>query len=89
MEATHSIDWFEIPARDIDRAQRFYETLLAAPMRRETIAGQRRAVRVHDAVACLTACSQRCMRSAASARDSVGRKVRSTCHCDASSSRLR
>ena len=34
---THPIDWFEIPVRDMDRAQKFYEMLLAAPMRRETI----------------------------------------------------
>ena len=47
--AVHSIDWFEIPARDIDRAQRFYETLLGAPMRRETIAGQTLAVFDHGA----------------------------------------
>ena len=26
---THAIDWFEIPVRDLDRAQRFYETALA------------------------------------------------------------
>jgi len=36
----HAIDWFEIPVQDIERAQSFYEALLAAPMRRETIAGQ-------------------------------------------------
>ncbi len=36
---TNAIDWFEIPVRDIERAQAFYETLLGAPMRRETIAG--------------------------------------------------
>ena len=33
----HAIDWFEIPARDIDRAQRFYETLLGATLRRESL----------------------------------------------------
>jgi predicted enzyme related to lactoylglutathione lyase len=33
----HVIDWFEIPARDLDRAQRFYETLLGAPLRREAM----------------------------------------------------
>ena len=33
----NAINWFEIPARDIDRAQRFYETLLGAPMRRESM----------------------------------------------------
>lgn len=29
------ITWFEIPTRDLDRAQRFYEALLGQPMRRE------------------------------------------------------
>ena len=43
----HAIDWFEIPVQDIDRAQSFYEALLAAPMRRETIAGQTLAVFDH------------------------------------------
>ena len=27
--------WFEIPVRDLDRAQLFYETVLARPLRRE------------------------------------------------------
>lgn len=31
------ITWFEIPTRDIDAAQRFYEQLLGTSMRRETI----------------------------------------------------
>lgn len=30
-----AITWFEIPVADIERAQRFYETVLANPMRRE------------------------------------------------------
>ncbi|HEX7441142.1 MAG TPA: VOC family protein [Caldimonas sp.] len=34
------IDWFEIPVRDVARAQKFYEALLAAPMRRESIGPQ-------------------------------------------------
>lgn len=34
---THAINWFEIPVRDIDRAQRFYETLLNRPLRREAM----------------------------------------------------
>jgi predicted enzyme related to lactoylglutathione lyase len=33
----HAIDWFEIPVRDLDRAQAFYETLFDAPLRRENI----------------------------------------------------
>jgi len=31
----HALDWFEIPVRDLDRAQAFYETLLATTLRRE------------------------------------------------------
>jgi len=27
--------WFEIPTDDLDRAQRFYETILAQPLKRE------------------------------------------------------
>ncbi|HKW82583.1 MAG TPA: VOC family protein [Burkholderiaceae bacterium] len=41
---TNAIDWFEIPVRDILRAQSFYEALLGAPMRREKIAGNTLAV---------------------------------------------
>ena len=43
-----SITWFEIPAADLDRAQRFYETVLASAMRRETIAGSQLAVFAAD-----------------------------------------
>lgn len=32
-----SINWFEIPVRDIDRAQRFYEALLAKPLHRQAM----------------------------------------------------
>lgn len=41
---THALDWFEIPVRDLDRAQRFYERLLATTLRREEIAGSALAV---------------------------------------------
>ena len=34
----NAVKWFEIPVRDLDRAQAFYETLLATSIRRETIA---------------------------------------------------
>jgi len=34
-----AIHWFEIPVADLDRAQRFYETLLARTMRREQMVG--------------------------------------------------
>ena len=34
---TNAIDWFEIPVRDIERAQAFYTALLGAPLRREAM----------------------------------------------------
>lgn len=34
---THAIDWFEIPVRDLARAQAFYEALLGTPLRREAM----------------------------------------------------
>ncbi len=39
MQHTHrnALNWFEIPVADLDRAQRFYETLLDAPLKREAM----------------------------------------------------
>ena len=34
---THAINWFEIPVRNLDRAQSFYEKLLATTLRREAM----------------------------------------------------
>jgi predicted enzyme related to lactoylglutathione lyase len=31
--------WFEIPTADLDRAQRFYETILDQPLKRERFSG--------------------------------------------------
>ena len=36
--------WFEIPADDLDRAQRFYETILAQPLQRANFGGADMAV---------------------------------------------
>ena len=33
----NAIHWFEIPARDLDRAQRFYETLLGVALQRQAM----------------------------------------------------
>jgi predicted enzyme related to lactoylglutathione lyase len=33
--STNAIHWFEIPVADLERAQRFYETLFAKSLRRE------------------------------------------------------
>lgn len=43
-----ALDWFEIPVRDIDRAQRFYEALLGAELRRETIGDKTLAVFAYE-----------------------------------------
>ena len=40
----HALNWFEIPVRDIDRAQRFYESLLGTTLRREAMGPQTLAV---------------------------------------------
>jgi predicted enzyme related to lactoylglutathione lyase len=37
-EVLYAISWFEIPVADLDRAQTFYETVLARKLRRETSA---------------------------------------------------
>jgi predicted enzyme related to lactoylglutathione lyase len=36
-DTAHAINWFEIPVRDLDRAQRFYETLFHRALRREAM----------------------------------------------------
>jgi len=44
----HALHWFEIPVADLDRAQRFYETLLARSMRREQMGPQELAVFAYE-----------------------------------------
>jgi uncharacterized protein len=36
----NAVNWFEIPARDIDRAQRFYEALLGATLERQAFGAE-------------------------------------------------
>jgi predicted enzyme related to lactoylglutathione lyase len=44
----NAVNWFEIAVRDIDRAQKFYETVLAAPLRRENMGEQALALFGYD-----------------------------------------
>lgn len=37
MQATTAISWFEIPAKDLERAVWFYESVLQQDLRRETL----------------------------------------------------
>ena len=39
-----AISWFEIPVRDLNRAQRFYESVLGRTLRPETMGEERMAV---------------------------------------------
>ena len=48
MTQRNAIDWFEIPSRDLNRAQTFYETVLATTLRREVIAGSELGVFASD-----------------------------------------
>lgn len=41
---THALTWFEIPVRDLDRAQRFYETVLATALHRDSIGSETMAI---------------------------------------------
>ena len=38
------VNWFDIPATDLDRAARFYETVLAISLMRENMLGARMAI---------------------------------------------
>lgn len=44
----HAINWFEIPVRELDRAQRFYEAVLERPMTRETMGSEQMALFAAD-----------------------------------------
>ena len=44
----NAINWFEIPVVDMDRAQRFYETVLGRTLRREDFGGEVLAIFPHD-----------------------------------------
>ncbi|WKB51407.1 VOC family protein [Eleftheria terrae] len=41
---THAINWFEIPVTDMERAQAFYEKMLATPLKREQMGAYTMAV---------------------------------------------
>jgi uncharacterized protein len=40
----NAVNWFEIPAADLDRAQRFYETLLGDTLKRESMGSEQMAI---------------------------------------------
>jgi predicted enzyme related to lactoylglutathione lyase len=52
----NAITWFEIPVRDMTRAQRFYETLLGAPLEREKMGDSELAVLPYERKAGVGGC---------------------------------
>jgi uncharacterized protein len=48
LASTRVLSWFEIPAMDFDRAVRFYEAALDAPLQREVFGGVPIAVFAHE-----------------------------------------
>jgi predicted enzyme related to lactoylglutathione lyase len=44
MTPKDALTWFEIPVRELDRAQRFYEAVLERPMARETMGSEQMAL---------------------------------------------
>ena len=44
MPSLNSVSWFEIPATDLDRAQRFYQSVLATALQRESMGPEQLAV---------------------------------------------
>jgi uncharacterized protein len=44
MQAKSALSWFEIPAADLDRATRFYETVIEAKLKSETMGPLRLAI---------------------------------------------
>ena len=44
----NALNWFELPARDLARAQAFYERVLGAPLRREPMGDKELAVFAYD-----------------------------------------
>lgn len=45
---SNAINWFEIPATDLGRAQSFYAQVLNTPLQRETMCGQEMAIFPHN-----------------------------------------
>ncbi|MDD0813841.1 VOC family protein [Curvibacter sp. HBC28] len=69
--AGSALNWFEIPCADLDRAQAFYEAVLARPLHREDFGGGPMAVFPHDKPqpgGCLVAGPQRCVAADAGVR---------------------
>jgi predicted enzyme related to lactoylglutathione lyase len=52
----NAINWFEIPCKDLDRAERFYNTLLGTPLKRETFGGSPISIFPHEQASGIGGC---------------------------------
>ena len=48
MQPANALNWFEIPARDLPRATRFYETVLGRKLKPETMGPQELAIFAYE-----------------------------------------
>ena len=76
MSTQNVISWFEIPVADLDRAQAFYETVLARKLRRESLGGDALAVFPYDRPATGGA-----LQAGASAAERTGSSIRIYLDC--------
>ncbi len=73
-----AITWFEIPVKDMDRAQTFYETVLARKLRREDFGGGVLAVFPYDEPA-----TGGCLQAGENTPAAPGSGIRIYLECDA------
>jgi predicted enzyme related to lactoylglutathione lyase len=52
----NAVNWFEIPATHLDRAQRFYETVLGTPLKRETMGSEQMAIYPYEGDNAVSGC---------------------------------
>ncbi|MBS0339691.1 MAG: VOC family protein [Proteobacteria bacterium] len=75
----NAINWFEIPVADMDRAQRFYEVMLARALRREQFGDQNLAVFPYEEPA-----AGGCLQASPDAGSANGHGVRIYLDCEPS-----
>jgi uncharacterized protein len=64
----NAVTWFEIPAADLERAQRFYEAVLSTQLRREQMGDEQLAVFPYEQPGA-GGCLQRASKAVAPSRD--------------------
>lgn len=75
----NAVNWFEIPVADMNRAQAFYETVLARKLRREEMGGSALAVFPYDEPA-----TGGCLQSGANRSAPAGSGIRIYLDCSPS-----